>query len=37
VRTVKGAGRYVNRPTYAPFYGAMERVRSAREPQVVMR
>jgi len=37
VRTVKGAGRYVNRPTYAPFYGAMERSRSAREPQVVMR
>ncbi len=37
VRTVKGAGRYVNRPTYAPFYGAMERVRSAREPQMVMR
>lgn len=37
VRTVRGAGRYVNRPTYAPFYGAMERVRSSREPQVVMR
>ncbi len=37
VRTVKGAGRYVNRPTFAPFYGAMERSRSAREPQVVMR
>ncbi len=37
VRTVKGAGRYVNRPTYAPFYGAMERVRSAREPQMVLR
>jgi dihydropyrimidinase len=37
VRTVKGAGRYVDRPTYAPFYGAMERVRSAREPQIVMR
>lgn len=37
VRTVKGTGRYVNRPTFAPFYGAMERSRSAREPQVVMR
>lgn len=37
VRTVKGAGRYVERPTYAPFYGAMERSRSAREPQPVAR
>lgn len=37
VRTVKGAGRYVERPTFAPFYGAMERNRSAREPQAVMR
>lgn len=37
VRTVKGAGRYVKRPTYAPFYGAMEKVRSARQPQAVMR
>lgn len=37
VRTVKGAGRYVNRPTFAPYYGAMERNRQARIPQPVMR
>lgn len=37
VRTVKGAGRYVNRPTFAPYYGAMERNRQARIPQPVLR
>lgn len=37
VRTVKGAGRYIDRPTFAPYYGAMERVRQGREPQIVMR
>ncbi len=37
VRTVKGAGRYIDRPTFAPYYGAMERVRQSREPQIVMR
>lgn len=37
VRTERGKGRYVNRPTFAPYYGAMERSRSAREPQAVMR
>lgn len=37
VRTVRGAGRYVNRPTYAPYYGAMEKSRHNREPQAVMR
>lgn len=37
VRTVKGAGRYVNRPTFAPYYGAMERNRQTRIPQPVMR
>lgn len=37
VRTVRGVGRYVNRPTYAPFYGAMERHRSSHMPQAVER
>jgi dihydropyrimidinase len=37
VRTQKGVGRYVDRPTFAPFYGAMERGRGARQPQAVKR
>ena len=37
VRTVRGAGRYVHRPTYAPYYGAMERHRTAHLPQAVDR
>ena len=37
VRTVKGAGRYVNRPTYAPYYGAMEITRKNKTPSAVSR
>ncbi len=34
VRTVKGAGRYIDRPTFAPYYDAMRKsaARSAPEP-----
>jgi len=37
VRSVKGVGRYINRPTFAPYYGAMETRHKLNEPQAVMR
>jgi len=37
VRTVRGAGRYVDRPTYAPFYSAFEKQRKLNEPTAVDR
>ncbi|HED12910.1 MAG TPA: dihydropyrimidinase [Gammaproteobacteria bacterium] len=37
VRVVRGSGRYINRPVYAPFYGAMQKRRKMREPVAVDR
>lgn len=37
VRTVRGAGRYINRPCYAPYYTAMQRSRDAKAPVAVDR
>jgi dihydropyrimidinase len=37
LRTVKGAGHYINRPTYAPYYSAFEKVRKLNEPKAVDR
>ena len=37
VRTVKGAGRYINRPTFAPYYDAMAKARTANAPAAVER
>jgi dihydropyrimidinase len=37
VRTVRGAGRYVDRPTHAPFYSAFEKQRELNEPTAVDR
>jgi len=37
VRTVKGAGRYVDRPTFAPFYSAFEKQRTLNAPKAVKR
>jgi dihydropyrimidinase len=37
VRTVKGAGSYINRPTFAPYYDAMQRIRAKNEPVAVDR
>ena len=37
VRTVKGAGQYINRPTFAPYFDAMSRARSTRTPMAVER
>jgi dihydropyrimidinase len=37
VRTVRGAGRYINRPTFAPYYGAMQTAREIQAPTAVER
>jgi len=37
VRTVKGSGRYVNRPTFAPYYSAMQTTREQKAPTAVKR
>jgi dihydropyrimidinase len=37
VRTLKGAGRYINRPTFAPYYSAMEKSRRLNAPSAVDR
>lgn len=37
VRTVRGAGRYVNRPTFAPYYDAVKRTAEANAPTAVDR
>jgi len=37
VRTVKGKGRYFDRPAFAPYYGAMEKNRSLNTPTAVQR
>ena len=37
VRTERGAGRYVDRPTFAPYYDAVNRQREAKAPSAVNR
>ncbi|WP_299615021.1 dihydropyrimidinase [Pelagibius sp.] len=37
VRTERGAGRYVERPTFAPYYDAVNRQREAKAPSAVNR
>jgi len=37
VRTEKGAGRYIDRPTFAPYYEALQRQRAFRAPSAVDR
>ncbi len=37
IRTVRGAGRYINRPTFAPYYSAMEKNRVYNAPKAVDR
>ena len=37
IRTVKGAGRYIDRPTFAPYYDAFKRKRELAEPVAVKR
>ena len=37
LHTREGAGNYVDRPAFPNYYGAMEKVRSAREPEAVNR
>lgn len=37
VRTVRGAGRYVDRPTFAPYYSAFEKQRQLNQPTSVDR
>ncbi len=37
VLSVRGAGRYINRPTFPAYFGAMEIARRAREPKPVRR
>ena len=37
VRTVKGAGRYIDRPCFAPVYGAMDKRRALHAPVAVNR
>ncbi len=37
IRTERGAGRYVNRPTFAPYYEAVKRQREAKTPVAVDR
>jgi len=37
VRTERGVGRYVNRPTFAPYYGAMEITHKNKTPTAVSR
>ena len=37
VRTVNGAGRYIDRPTFAPYYSAFEKQRELHKPTAVDR
>ena len=37
VRTERGAGRYIDRPTFAPYYDAVNRQREAKAPSAVNR
>jgi dihydropyrimidinase len=37
LRTVRGAGRYVNRPAFAPMFDALKRQAAAHVPQAVVR
>ena len=37
VRTERGAGRYIDRPTFAPYYEALQRQRAFRAPTAVDR
>ncbi|HEX2886249.1 amidohydrolase family protein, partial [Vineibacter terrae] len=37
LNAVKGAGRYINRPTFAPYYDAIQRQADARRPRAVPR
>lgn len=37
VRTVRGAGRYINRPTFAPYYDAMDKHSAANPLKTVSR
>jgi dihydropyrimidinase len=37
VRTVKGAGNYIDRPTFAPYYDAITRARKIKAPTAVNR
>lgn len=37
IRSVRGAGRYVDRPTFANYYGAIQRKGEAQAPQAVER
>ena len=37
LRTVRGAGRYINRPAFAPVFDALKRQAAARVPQAVVR
>ncbi len=37
LRTVRGAGRYVDRPTFAPYYDAFEKQRTLNAPKAVDR
>lgn len=37
VRSERGVGRYIERPTFAPYFAAMERERAANAPSAVDR
>lgn len=37
VRSVKGAGRYINRPAFAPYYAALNRKAELEQPKPVLR
>jgi len=37
IRTVKGAGRYIDRPTFAPYYDAMQKSAARSAPEAVDR
>ena len=37
LRTVRGAGRYINRPAFAPMFDALKRQAAAHVPQAVAR
>ena len=37
LRTEKGAGRYVDRPAFAPMFDALKRQAAAHVPQAVLR
>ena len=37
VRTERGAGRYINRPTYAPYYDAIQKMANHKSPKAVVR